>query len=144
MRASTRTAVRVEAPAMYEFQAAIEARNLEAALTLMDEDVVFHSPVLFRECRGRAAVAPVLYAIAGVLENFRYTSELRSDDGADHALMFKAEASGLELDGCDLITVNDSGKIAEFTMMIRPLGAVTALALAMVSLLPRSSIRATG
>ncbi|MET9318260.1 nuclear transport factor 2 family protein [Kribbella sp. NPDC003505] len=128
-------------PVAFEFQAAIEARNIEAALALLAEDVVLHCPVVLREYKGRAAVAPVLYAIAGVLENFRHVSELRTDDGAGNALMFKAEVAGLELEGCDPVTVNDSGEIAQLTVMIRPLGAVTALAMAMAILVPRRSIR---
>ncbi|HET6481827.1 MAG TPA: nuclear transport factor 2 family protein, partial [Actinoplanes sp.] len=47
---------------MHPFRAAIEARDLDAAIALLHEDVVFRSPVVFTPYRGRFAVAQILRA----------------------------------------------------------------------------------
>jgi ketosteroid isomerase-like protein len=37
-----------------QFRAAIEAQDIEAAIALLSDDVVFHSPIAFTPYRGRA------------------------------------------------------------------------------------------
>ena len=56
----------------HPFRAAVEARDIDAALALLAEDVVFRSPVVFAPYRGREAVAPILRAFSRVAEDFRY------------------------------------------------------------------------
>ena len=56
---------------MNEFRAAVEAQDLERLVALLDEDVVFRSPVVFKPYRGRDQVAVLLAAVARVFEDFR-------------------------------------------------------------------------
>jgi ketosteroid isomerase-like protein len=51
----------------HPFRVAVEARDIDAALALLAEDVVFRSPVVFAPYQGREAVAPILraFSIAG-------------------------------------------------------------------------------
>lgn len=116
---------------MHPFRAAVEARNIDAALDLLSEDVVFRSPVVFRPYRGRDAVAPILDAALQVFEDFRYVREIGSDDAADHALLFQAKVGGREVEGSDFLHTNEVGSITELTVMVRPLSATIALAEAM-------------
>jgi ketosteroid isomerase-like protein len=53
--------------------AAVEHADLDAALDLLAEDVVFRSPAVFKRYEGRATVATILRTISGVFEEFRYT-----------------------------------------------------------------------
>ena len=117
---------------MHPFRAAVEARDLDAAVALLADGVIFHSPVAFTPYRGREAVAVVLRAVLEVFEDFRYVREIGAADGADHALVFRARIGERELEGCDFLHSNDDGgQIDEFTVMVRPLNGVLALAEAM-------------
>lgn len=116
---------------MHPFRAAIEAQDIDAALELLHEDVVFRSPVVFTPYRGRFAVAPILKAVVQVFEDFHYTRELTSPP--DHALLFRARIGDKHLEGCDFLQEAPDGQIAEFTVMIRPLKGIHALAEAMQS-----------
>ena len=116
---------------MHEFRAAVEAHDADRAVALLADDVVFRSPIVFRPYHGRAAVAPLLHAVARVLHDFRYTRELSSPDGRDQALVFEARVGDRELEGCDFLHVGDDGLIDELFVMVRPLSAAMAFAEAM-------------
>jgi hypothetical protein len=116
---------------MHPFRAAIEARDIDAAVALLAEDVVFRSPVAYRAYQGRAAVAPILHAVIQVFEDFRYVREIGAPDAADHALVFQARIGAQQIEGSDFLHTGDRGSIDEFVVMIRPLSGVLALAEAM-------------
>jgi ketosteroid isomerase-like protein len=116
---------------MHPFRAAIEARDIDAAVALLGEDIVFRSPVVFTPYRGREAVRPILHAVSQVFEDFSYVREIGSPDAADHALVFHARVGDRQLEGSDFIHVDDDGSIDELTVMVRPLSAALALAEAM-------------
>jgi SnoaL-like domain len=124
---------------MHPFRVAVDAGDIDAALALLAEDVVFRSPVVFAPYRGRAAVAPILHAVAHVFEDFRYVREISSPDGADHVLVFRARVGDRELEGSDLLHAGDRGLIEELTVMVRPLSAALALAEAMKARLAGSA-----
>ncbi|MGX6606863.1 nuclear transport factor 2 family protein [Micromonosporaceae bacterium Da 78-11] len=113
---------------MNAFRAAIEARDIDAAIALLADDVVFHSPVVFTPYRGRAVVGVILRAVIEVFEDFRYVREIGAPDGADHALVFQARVGDRQLEGIDLLHVGADGSIDELTVMIRPMQGVLALA----------------
>ena len=116
---------------MHPFRAAVEARDMDAAVALLRDDVVFRSPVAFKPYRGRAAVAPILHAVLRVFEDFHYVREIGAADAADHALVFRAHIGDQQVEGCDFLHVDDAGAIDEFVVMVRPLTATIALAKAM-------------
>ena len=116
---------------VHPFRAAIEARDLDAAVALLSEDVVFRSPVVFTPYEGREALRLILGAVIEVFEDFRYVREIGADDARDHALVFEARVGDKQLQGCDFIHLDDDGAIDEFTVMVRPMQAMLALAEAM-------------
>ena len=116
---------------VHPFRRAIEARDLDAAVALLREDVVFRSPVVFTPYQGREALRRILEAVFTVFEDFRYIREIGADDALDHALVFQALVGDKQLEGCDLIRLDDEGAISELTVMVRPLSAALALADAM-------------
>jgi hypothetical protein len=111
------------------FRAAVERQDIEAVGRLLAEDVVFHSPVTFHPFVGRETVTRLIGEVAQVFEGFRYTDELEVD-GA-HALIFRATVAGREVEGVDLLRFDGQGLIADFTVMVRPLSGLLALAQAM-------------
>jgi hypothetical protein len=124
---------------MHPFRAAVEAQDLEAAIALMADDVVFRSPVVFKPYHGRETVAMLLGAVSRVFEDFRYERELGAPDAADHALVFRARVGDRELEGCDFLHTNEYGLIDELCVMVRPLSGVLALAEAMKARLEMAS-----
>lgn len=116
---------------MRAFRQAVEAMDHEAIEALLADDVVFTSPVVFKPYPGKAITAAILRAAGRVFEDFRYVREISGADGRDHALVFEATVDGKQITGCDFLRLDEEGKIAEFTVMVRPLSAATALAQAM-------------
>jgi limonene-1,2-epoxide hydrolase len=114
------------------FRAGIEATDMDGVIALLADDVVFHSPIVFAAYHGPDAVGTILRAVATIFEGFRYTAEYGSSDG--HALTFSAMVGDRALDGVDLVRV-ENGRIAEFTVMVRPYSAATALRERMAALL---------
>lgn len=118
---------------MHRFRAAVEAGDIDAVPAMLAEDAIFRSPLLFKPFEGKDYVAAVLLAAFRTLEDFRYERELSSDDGRDHALVFKARVGDKEVQGCDFIHENADGEIEEFMVMLRPLSALQAMGEAMVA-----------
>lgn len=86
---------------MRDFRNAIEAPDLDAVIALLSQDVVFRSPAVFREYRGREVVAPVVRAVAAVFEDFRYVREQEAGEGTRQALFFEARVGDRSIEGCD-------------------------------------------
>jgi hypothetical protein len=116
---------------MHPFRAAIEARDVDAAVALLTDDVEFRSPVVFAPYRGRDAVASLLHAVFRVFQDFRYLREIGDADAQDHALVFQARVGDKQIEGCDFLHSDERGSIDELVVMIRPLSGALALAEAM-------------
>ena len=108
----------------HPFRLAAEAKDLEAAAATLREDVVLHSPILFRGFEGREIVLGVLTHVVATLEDFRYTDELTEDGTV--VLRFKARVGDRELEGIDFLELDADGQIAELTVFMRPMSALTA------------------
>jgi hypothetical protein len=109
-----------------DFRAAVERADLDAAVALLADDVVFRSPAVYKPYEGRETVATILRTVFGVFEDFRYTDELAGD--GVHALLFEARVGERSLQGIDVLRPGEDGRIAEFTVMIRPASGLVALA----------------
>ncbi len=109
-------------------RAALEGRDLDAAIALMAPDVVFRSPIVHKPYQGPAAVRALLEGVMAIFEDFRYERTIGAPDAADHALVFAARIGDRELQGCDFLHVNDEGLVDEFVVMVRPLTGAHALA----------------
>jgi hypothetical protein len=113
----------------HAFRAAVEARDLPAMVETLSDDVAFHSPVAFRPFEGRAVVEQVLGHVMETFEDFRYVDELAGD--GTHALIFRARIGEKQVHGLDHFELDGDGRIAVFTVMVRPLSGAIALAEAM-------------
>ncbi len=111
-------------PEPHPFRRAAEAKDLEAMTEVLREDVVLHSPVLFRGFEGRDVAIAVLSQVVEVLEDFRYVDELAEGDAV--CLRFKASVGDRELEGIDFLELDADGRVAELTVFMRPFSALTA------------------
>jgi len=101
---------------------------------LLADDVIFYSPIVFSPQKGKDLTTLYLMAAGntfggdqskdGTLQEsiFKYTKEVL--DGNQAILEFETQIDGKYVNGVDIITFNDEGKISEFKVMIRPLQAV--------------------
>lgn len=101
---------------------------------LLDDDVVFYSPIVYTPQAGKAITTLYLSAAGQTLpgektsstgdssKGFRYTKQVLSGDTA--VLEFETTVEGKYVNGVDIIRCNDAGKIVEFRVMIRPLQAI--------------------
>ena len=106
---------------------------------LLHDDVVFYSPIVFTPQKGKAITTLYLQAAGQTLpgektsepaqtgsvdvpRGFRYTKEIL--DGYHAVLEFETTVEGKYVNGIDMITCDDNGKITEFRVMIRPLQAI--------------------
>jgi hypothetical protein len=113
---------------VHQFRAAVEAGDLDAALALCRDDVVFRSPVVFTPYHGRESLRVILSAVIEVFEDFRYVRDIGADGARDHALVFQARAGDKQLEGCDFLRLDEAGAIEELTVMVRPMSALLSLA----------------
>jgi limonene-1,2-epoxide hydrolase len=112
-------------------RAALEGRDLDAAVALMTPDVVFRSPIVHKPYQGPEAVRALLEGIVAIFQDFRYERSIGAPDAADHALVFRTRVGDREIEGCDFLHENGDGLIDEFVVMVRPLTGALALAEAM-------------
>lgn len=110
----------------HPFRRAAESKDLDLLTETLHEDVVLHSPILFRGFEGRDTVATVLTHVAATLENLTYTDELA--EGNTVCLRFKATVASTskELEGIDFLELDENGRVAELTVFMRPFSALTA------------------
>jgi hypothetical protein len=110
----------------HPFARAIEVGDEGAALATIADDVEFRSPAVHKPYHGKEQVEQILRLVATVFENFRYTNEWR--DGRTTILFFEANVGDRELQGVDILEENDAGQVETFTVMIRPLSGLQAVA----------------
>ena len=108
------------------FRSVVEAGDLGALADVLHPDVVFRSPAVYSPYSGSEATQHVLNAVFGVFEDFRYTAHLR--DGDEEMLRFVARVGAKEVEGVDLVSYDDDGRIVELTVLIRPLSGLVAVA----------------
>ncbi len=109
-----------------------DAQGLDA---LLADEAVFHSPVVHTPQAGKLITQKYLAAAFQVFFNasFRYVREWRGD--RDAVLEFEVELDGITVNGIDMITWNEAGKITEFKVMLRPLKAVNLIHQKMAAML---------
>ena len=114
--------------------------NEETLDGLLADDVVFRSPVVHTPQEGKAVTKLYLLAAFNVFPGgdreekvggvggekpkgkFRYVREVVGTH--DAVLEFETEIDGIQVNGVDMITWNEEGKIVDFKVMIRPLKAI--------------------
>ena len=107
---------------------------------LLHDDVVFYSPIVYTPQRGKAVTKLYLEAAGQTLAGhdsgdrssaagsdtevtgFHYTKQVLS--GSLAVLEFETVVDGKYVNGVDIIRCDDSGRIVELRVMLRPLQAV--------------------
>ena len=88
----------------------VSTKNYQLLEEILDDNVIFYSPVVFTPQKGKEITKIYLSAAAEVFEgnSFSYVRELIKDNEA--ALEFKLELDEIKVNGVDLITWNHEKK----------------------------------
>ncbi|MCB1704195.1 MAG: nuclear transport factor 2 family protein [Halioglobus sp.] len=93
---------------------------------ILAEDCVFVSPVVHTPQQGRELTKLYLTAALSVFnETFRYEKEVVTKQHA--VLEFVCDVDGIVVNGVDIMTFDEAGRITEFKVMVRPLKAINLL-----------------
>ena len=121
----------------------VAQKNPSLLEDLISDDCVFYSPIVHTPQEGKAITIMYLAAAMDVLggESFRYVREVSDDHQA--VLEFVGEREGVSINGVDMFTWNDEGKIDSFKVMVRPLKAVNLLHARMKEMLEKMAAGAS-
>ena len=91
---------------------------------ILDESVVFYSPVVFKPIEGKDLTKLYLMSAGQSfnMDRFKYTKEIIQDLYC--VLEFETFIDDISVNGADIITWNNEGRIVEFKVMIRSLLAI--------------------
>ena len=96
----------------------------QALAEILCDDAVFHSPVVHTPQEGKPIVMAYLTAAGATLGNDSFTYLREVVDGDTAVLEFTTEMDGIHINGIDMITFDEEGKIIDFKVMVRPLKAI--------------------
>ena len=94
----------------------------EGFADILDQDVVFRSPVFVHPITGRKFVAELLETVHGIFGKPAYW--LRLSEGWDTVLVFDGEVEGQTLQVAVVIRDSSEELIQELTVLMRPLPVV--------------------
>ena len=102
----------------------VEEKNPNLLSEILADDVTFHSPVVHTPQRGKKITELYLRAALHVFLScgFKYIREVENESHS--FLEFELELDGVFINGVDMISWNEDGKIIDFKVMLRPLKAV--------------------
>ena len=106
------------------WHALVASRDARGLAALLADNVVFHSPVVHTPQVGKAITMQYLSAAFHVFFNasFRYVREVVGP--FDAVLEFQVEIDGIDVNGVDMLTWDDAGRIVDFKVLVRPLKAI--------------------
>ena len=112
-------------PEPHAFRRAAETKDLDLLRETLAEDIVLHSPILFKGFEGRDIAMFVLTNVSEVFEDLHYLDEIHGEGTV--ALRFAAKVEGkFEIEGVDYLTLDADGLVTDLTVFLRPLKAVNA------------------
>ena len=103
----------------------IETKNEEILHEILADDVKFHSPFIWKPKNGKMMAMAILTTVTEVFEDFQYIRQIFDKNLA--CLEFTARVGEFDLRGVDLIEFDETGKMIDFEVMIRPANALQKL-----------------
>ena len=108
-----------------EWHRIVAQRDLHALRSILAEDVSLGAPPYWGRLRGREIVHHLLGLLVNTIDGFTYHREWLK--GRELALEFTGRVGELELQGIDLISLDERFRLQSLDVMIRPINAVLAL-----------------
>ncbi|MEE8166621.1 MAG: hypothetical protein V3T64_13715 [Myxococcota bacterium] len=103
----------------------VSEKDLDALSRILADDVSIGAPPYWARMQGRDLVHHLLGLIVNTIEGFTYRREWQK--GSELALEFTGRIGECELQGMDLISLDDRGLIQNLDVLIRPANAIDLL-----------------
>ncbi len=103
----------------------VSEQDLDALSRILADDVSIGAPPYWARMQGRDLVHHLLGLIVNTIEGFTYRREWQK--GSELALEFTGRIGECELQGMDLISLDDRGLIQNLDVLIRPANAIDLL-----------------
>ncbi len=110
----------------HPFRTAWRTRDLDAWIEALSPEIVLHSPVVRTPFRGLPAARELYGVLFETFGEVEFIDELTDTDS--HAFFWRANVAGRVIEGADRLRYDERGKIAEITVLIRPLVDIAAFA----------------
>jgi hypothetical protein len=119
----------VNADFLAKWHPVVNERDLVGLEKLLAGDVTMGAPPYWDKLNGRPLVHHLLGLIIHAIEDFTYHREWHDDscENGEIALEFRGHIGELDIQGIDLISLNERGEIQNLDVMIRPINALAAL-----------------
>ncbi|MBQ0735276.1 nuclear transport factor 2 family protein [Aquimarina celericrescens] len=91
---------------------------------LIADDAILHSPVVWTPQKGKKIVNIYLTAAASIIANkhFKYVREVTNKE---HSILeFSTVIEGVTVEGVDMLTFDEEGKLQDIKVMLRPLKGI--------------------
>jgi hypothetical protein len=101
---------------------------------LFSDKVTFISPIVYSQYKDKMIIFKILKWIIEIIQEFKYLETYYNNENLTVTLFFdgkiKEKKSGkfINIQGVDLIKLDENGKITELRVMLRPLNATMELA----------------
>ena len=105
----------------------LSEKNFEDLSAAIRDDVVLYSPRHHKPVRSKAHVMGIVQNLPKVIEGVQYYREWTNEAAREVVLEFKGQVAGLEVNGIDIFTLDDTGRVAELTVFLRPTNAMMAV-----------------
>lgn len=110
---------------LVEWHRMVAERDIGALPHLLADDVCLGAPPYWEPFRDRDLVEHLLGLILETIQGFTYHREWRN--GREIALEFRGRVAERELQGIDLISLDDTCRVRKLDVLMRPANAIAAL-----------------
>jgi hypothetical protein len=110
---------------LVEWHRIVLERDVPALGVILSEDITMGAPPYWDKLSGRELVQHLLGLIVHTIDDFTYHREWV--DGAELALEFTGHVGELEVQGIDLLTLDERHQVVNLDVLMRPVNAVVEL-----------------
>ncbi len=103
----------------------VRAKDLAGLRELLADDIRLGAPPYWEKLQGKDLIHHLLGVIVTTIEGFTYHRQWVA--GSELALEFRGRVGEHELQGVDLITLDENGRVRNLDALIRPLNSLTML-----------------
>ena len=114
-----------EQSVLIEWQRIFKALDWDKLPDLLADGVTYSNPGDATPLRGKRELVDSLRLSFSIFENFEYARQFSGEDG--HVLEFRGSVGDVAFTGIDIIRFDDTGKVTDLVVMIRPVAAVMKL-----------------
>ena len=108
-----------------EWHRIVAEKDVVGLERVLAEDVALGVPPYWQKLHGRAIAVNLLGLIIHTIEEFTYHREWRS--GRELAYEFTGHVGDLDLQGIDLITIDEHCRVTDLDVLMRPVNAIIEL-----------------